>query len=202
MISVYNLKPKFQQLLMPITRIVHNLGISANKVTVFTMIISVLFGIYPFLFEPKNIYWLLVPLFFFIRMALNAIDGVIAKTYNQITPLGGFLNELGDIVSDSAVILAFINFAPTQYMYLVVFALLAALTEAAGLCAKGISGNRGYKGPMGKSDRAFVLGTLSLLIGLGYMTEKAFIIVISVLCILSIYTVYNRVQQSLKEIKQ
>lgn len=156
MISVYNLKPKFQQLLNPIVIIFHKLGISANQVTIFTMVASLAFGILPFL-TYFNFYWFLVPLFFFIRMALNAIDGVIAKKYNQITPLGGFLNELGDIISDSAVILAFINFIPNNPWSLIIFALLASLTEATGLCAKGISGNRGYKGPMEKVIELFSL---------------------------------------------
>lgn len=57
------------------------------------------FGIFPFIYN-ASFYWFLVPVFFLFRMALNAIDGMIAKDFNQISNLGAFLNEIGDIISD------------------------------------------------------------------------------------------------------
>lgn len=198
MISIYNLKPQFQKLLRPIAKFCNKVGISANMVTMFAMLSSVVFSTLPFFSDIGNLYWFLIPLFFFIRMALNAIDGIIAKEHYQQTSLGAFLNELGDIVSDSALILSFIYFIPNQYFSLVILTLLAALTEATGLCSKTINGIRSYKGPMGKSDRAFVLGILSLLIGLNYITQQYFICAIWLMCILSIWTVINRIKEGLQ----
>ncbi|MGV2390784.1 MAG UNVERIFIED_CONTAM: CDP-alcohol phosphatidyltransferase family protein [Microcystis novacekii LVE1205-3] len=43
---------------------------------------------------------LLMPLVLFMRIALNAIDGMLARDYNQKTSLGTILNELGDVISD------------------------------------------------------------------------------------------------------
>ncbi len=39
-------------------------------------------------------------------MALNAIDGMLAREFNQQSTLGAILNEVGDIISDAALYLA------------------------------------------------------------------------------------------------
>ena len=44
MISVYQLKPKFQQLLRPLTNSLAKAGITANQVTVFAMLLSIATG--------------------------------------------------------------------------------------------------------------------------------------------------------------
>ena len=38
-------------------------------------------------------------------MALNALDGMLAREFNQKSRLGAVLNELGDVVSDTALYL-------------------------------------------------------------------------------------------------
>ena len=43
---------------------------------------------------------LLLPAVLFLRMALNAIDGMLAREHNQKSALGAILNELGDVFSD------------------------------------------------------------------------------------------------------
>jgi CDP-diacylglycerol--glycerol-3-phosphate 3-phosphatidyltransferase len=35
-------------------------------------------------------------------MALNAIDGMLAREHDMQSPLGAMLNELGDVLSDVA----------------------------------------------------------------------------------------------------
>ena len=40
-------------------------------------------------------------------MALNAIDGMLAREFNQKSRLGGYLNEITDVVSDAALYLPF-----------------------------------------------------------------------------------------------
>ena len=50
---------------------------------------------------------LLLPRGCFARMALNAIDGMLAREHGQKIELGALLNELGDVVSDAALYLPF-----------------------------------------------------------------------------------------------
>ena len=45
-------------------------------------------------------------------MALNAIDGMLAREFNQKSRLGGYLNEITDVVSDAALYLPFAFVAP------------------------------------------------------------------------------------------
>lgn len=44
--------------------------------------------------------FLALPIGLLIRMALNALDGMMARTYNQTSKKGELLNEIGDVVSD------------------------------------------------------------------------------------------------------
>ena len=46
--------------------------------------------------------FLLLPLWLFVRMALNAVDGMLAREFGQKSRLGAYLNEISDVVSDAA----------------------------------------------------------------------------------------------------
>lgn len=165
MISVYNLKSKFQNLLRPVCQWLADSGVTANQVTISAIILSVIYG--GLLCLNIQILWLFLPLILFVRMALNAIDGMLARDHNMKSKLGMALNELGDIISDVALFIPFIFFAPQDTIIISMFIGVAILTETCGLLAFMISGERRYDGPMGKSDRAFVTGFLGFLIGLG-----------------------------------
>ena len=45
-------------------------------------------------------------------MALNAMDGMLAREFGQQSALGGYLNEITDIVADAALYLPFAFIAP------------------------------------------------------------------------------------------
>ena len=100
-------------------------------------------------------------------MALNAIDGMLAREFGQKSPLGAYLNEIADVVSDAALYAPFALLAAFGAFSVGLVILLAALTEFAGVLGPTIGASRRYDGPMGKSDRAFVFGALGLWVGLG-----------------------------------
>ena len=103
MISIYNLKPKFQALLKPILEFLHSKSITANQITLFSVIWSFLISILFWFSDRNSFLFLALPIGLFVRMALNALDGMMARTYKQQSKLGEILNELGDIVSDVAI---------------------------------------------------------------------------------------------------
>ena len=111
---------------------------------------------------PQAIWLLLLPAWLFLRMAFNAVDGMMAREHDLATPLGAILNELGDVLSDVALYLplAFLH-APSRWP-VVAFVLGAVMTEFCGVLAQALGGGRQYQGPMGKSDRAFWIGALAL----------------------------------------
>ena len=110
--------------------------------------------------------WLLLPVFLFLRMALNAIDGMLAREHGQKSRLGGILNEVGDVVSDAALYLPFALLL-AQPAWVALAVVLALLTEFVGVLGPSLGASRRYDRPMGKSDRAFVYGAYALLLACG-----------------------------------
>jgi CDP-diacylglycerol--glycerol-3-phosphate 3-phosphatidyltransferase len=196
--SVYDLKPRFQQLLRPLTAALHRAGITANAVTVAALLASAAYGGW-LAWQPGSRWpWLLLPAFLLGRMALNAIDGMLAREYGQQSQLGAVLNEGGDVVADAALYAPFalLPGAPAGLVLLVVF--LAVLSEFVGVLGQVVGGGRRYDGPCGKSDRAVAFGALALLLGLGVPVGPALPYAFGGLALLLAYTVANRVRQALR----
>lgn len=163
-LTLYSLKPRFQALLRPLVRRLAQAGVTANQVTLAAAAGSLLVGVATALGQPPL--FLLVPVWLLLRMALNAVDGMLAREFGQQSKLGAYLNELCDMVSDAALYLPFALVAPFDPAVVVVVVLLAVLSEAAGILGPMVGAARRYDGPMGKSDRAFVFGALGLWVGL------------------------------------
>lgn len=162
MISIYQLKPRFQALLHPLARACADVGITANTVTVAAMLVSLALGAVLACSGEQRMLFLLLPLWMFVRMAFNAIDGMLAREFGQKSALGAYLNELSDVVSDAALYLPFVAVAPFGWGSVGAVVFLSTLSEMAGALGPMVGGERRYDGPMGKSDRAFVFGALGL----------------------------------------
>ncbi len=190
MISIYKIKPKFQQLLMPLLKLLRGLGVSPNSITVFSIILSFALSYFFWNTSGNSSYFLIVAFGLLLRMMLNALDGMMARIYNLQSKLGEILNEVGDIISDVAIYFPLILFESLELEIAIIFILLSIINEFCGLMAKVISKERRYDGPMGKSDRAFLIGVICIVYyftdGLGpymnYIIEGA-----SILMILSSY---------------
>lgn len=153
-------------MLRPLVRLLAGAGVTANQVTVLAAVLSVAAGVWIGL-GGGRIALLAVPAVLLVRMALNAMDGMLAREHGMASPLGAILNELGDVVSDAALYLPLAAVEGVPAPPLVAVVLLAVITEMAGVVAVQIGASRRYDGPMGKSDRAFVFGLGCLLLGLG-----------------------------------
>lgn len=197
MISIYELKPKFQQLLKPIVNFLHRMNVTPNQVTIFACFLSIMIGTL-FYFNYNSIWiYIIIPIFMFVRMALNAIDGVLAKDFNLQSRLGKYLNELTDVISDAALFLPFILIASPHPVTVIIFIMLSIISEMAGVMGENISGVRQYSGPMGKSDRAFLIGTISvLLIFWNSLTQYLWIVFLIASILIAINT-YSRVKNGL-----
>ena len=131
--SIYDLKSKFQNLLRPITRGLAGAGVTANQVTVAALLLSAangaLIAIYP------NERWPLILLgpVLFVRMALNAIDGMLAREHGMKSALGAILNEIGDVAADAALYLPLALVPGFEPVLVVAAVLLAVFTEMTGV---------------------------------------------------------------------
>lgn len=198
MASIYDLKPKFQALLRPFCGRLAEAGIIANQVTLIACGLSLAHGAAHLMNPGAKWVLALLPLVLFIRMALNAIDGMLARDFGQASKLGAILNELTDVVSDAALYLPF-AFIPGLPASLVVVAVtLGIIAEMTGVIGVQIGASRRYDGPFGKSDRAFFFGALAVLLVLfdaGWWSTA----LIAFACALGAATIVNRSRMALKE---
>jgi CDP-diacylglycerol--glycerol-3-phosphate 3-phosphatidyltransferase len=164
--SVYNFKPAFQYLLRPAARWLAQRAVTANEVTIVAVVLSSVQGAF-IMWQPEAAWPLaLMPLTLLARLSLNAIDGLLAREHGSASDLGVLLNELGDLTSDIVLYLPLALVPGVPAALIVVAVCLALVCEATGLVARQISNARGYEGPMGKSDRAVLFGSLALALGL------------------------------------
>lgn len=189
--SVYALKPKFQAILRPIANRLAAIGVTANQVTVATCAISVALGL-DLSYGTRQ--WWILPVWLFLRMAANAIDGMLAREHNQATRLGALLNELTDVLADAALLLPFAylpNWSPAIVGLVVV---LSGLTEMTSLAGQTLTGVRRNDGPMGKSDRALFQGIIGAWLALGRQPSEW---LAPLMAVLLIATIYNRARHIL-----
>lgn len=202
MASVYDLKPAFQRLLRPLCGALARAGVTANQVTVAAALLSIAAGALVAWRPAARWPLLLIPAVLLARMALNALDGMLAREHGQKSALGGILNELGDVVSDTALYLPLALVPGIAPWLVVILVLLAGLTEMTGVVAVQIGASRRYDGPMGKSDRAVALGALCLALGLGVPADLWTKVLLALLSAALVLTVINRSRQALRELNR
>jgi CDP-diacylglycerol--glycerol-3-phosphate 3-phosphatidyltransferase len=196
--SIYLLKPRFQALLRPAVGALFAAGVTANQVTLAACAISLALGLGLYAAGAPHAALALIPLWMFVRMAFNAIDGMLAREFGQASKLGAFLNELTDVVSDAALYLPLALLAPFSAVWVGAFIVLAGLSEFAGALGPTIGASRRYDGPMGKSDRAFAVGAIALWAAVAPIPAAAALL-LPLLTLLTAWTVVNRVRRALAE---
>ena len=197
--SIYQLKPAFQNLLRPVTRALARAGVTANQVTLAALVLSVACGAL-IASRPSERWPLLVlPAVLFVRMALNAIDGMLAREHGMKSALGAVLNELGDVVADSALYLPLALMPGFDPVLVVAVVLLAVISEMTGVIGVQIGASRRYDGPSGKSDRAFLFGLMALLLGLGVQPGKWVRVILGLMVGMLLVTIWNRARRALRE---
>lgn len=196
MISVYQLKPKFQQLLQPVLLRLKKWGFTPNGLTILALLLSILIGLFCY-YGPVAIALLVLPLFLLFRMALNALDGMMARQFNLQSKKGAVLNEIGDVFSDFALYYPMvILFQITDHEWVWCFLLLSVINEFAGLLGQALGGARRYDGPMGKSDRALVVGLLCLLSWFGFSLQIYFSWIFLSIYALLLLSTYKRLKNA------
>ena len=196
--SIYELKPKFQNLLRPLVKLLYSAGVTANQVTLSACAVSILLGALLIKFADISTLFFLLPIWMFLRMALNAIDGMLAREFNQKTPLGGYLNEATDVISDAALYIPFAFVVPFDWGVISLVIFLAFMSEFLGVLGQVHGSGRRYDGPMGKSDRAFVFGLIGTIYAVFGRLPSWFSLALYAVAFLLAFTCINRVRMGLK----
>jgi CDP-diacylglycerol--glycerol-3-phosphate 3-phosphatidyltransferase len=199
--TIYDFKPRFQALLRPIAAALAARGLKANDVTLGALLLSAAQGAWIALDPTSRWPLLMLPLTLFLRMAMNAIDGLMAKEHRQATPTGAVLNEVSDVAADAALYLP-LALIPGLNAPLVVLVVVAGIiAEMTGALGPMVGAKRSYAGPLGKSDRALAFGLLAVLIGIGLAPGLWSTLYLAALLLLSSLTILNRARLIVAEAK-
>lgn len=176
--SLYQLKSQFQDQLRPISDMLVEHHCTANQVTISAVVLSMgtAYVIATRAGERPRL-WLSLPLSLFMRMALNAIDGMMAREHGQASTMGAVLNEAGDLVADTAFLSSLLPHLDYQKVstnhthgayqqHIVSLSLLSISTELLAIASNISFRERANQGPLGKSDRALLLGVLGTVMGM------------------------------------
>jgi len=199
--TIYDLKPRFQALLRPLSDALVRAGLSANEVTLGALLLSAAHGAWLALMPGSAWPLLLLPVTLFLRMAFNAIDGMMAKEHGQASPTGAVLNELSDVIADAALYLPFALVPGVNAALVVLVVVTGIIAEMAGALGPLIGAPRRYDGPLGKSDRAFAFGLLAVLIGIGPAPGLWSTLYLAAMLLLSALTVLNRARAVVADAK-
>ncbi len=198
--SVYDLKPKFQNLLRPLIAGLVRAGVTPNTVTVAALVLSAAAGAAIAIWPASPWPLLALPVVLLVRMALNAIDGMMAREHDMASPLGAILNEAGDVVSDACLYLPMATIPAFRPWLVVLVVILAAVGELVGVTAQAAGASRRYDGPMGKSDRALWLSVLGLAAAWrpagGWWADAA----LGAIVLMSAATILNRARSAVREV--
>jgi len=198
--TLSEIQPKFQAWLRIQAQRLAEQGITANQVKLaavagsFTVaaLVGALAAWVPGIF-------LLMPLWLFARTALHDVDAMLGREHGLQGVLGVYLDELGDIVADLALIAPFAFSSPFGGGAVVVFAILTVVAECAGLMGPLVGASRRRDGPLGKRERALVLGVLACWIAVGLGPGRYGFLLWVVLSLLSLATIANRVRCGVRE---
>lgn len=160
--SIYGLKSGFQDLLRPAARALARGGVTANQVTIAAVMLCTAWAVGAVVVEAR--WWLLLlPPVLLARMALNALDGMLAREHGQASKLGAVLNEAGDIAGDALCYLPLALLLPGETALVIAVVALGVAGEIIGIAAQAAGGQRAYDGPLGKPDRAFAFSLLAVI---------------------------------------
>ena len=197
--SVYGFKSAFQDRLRPMVAAVVRAGVTPNQLTLLALVGSFAVGAWLLWSPAGSLALLVLPVWLLTRMALNAMDGMAAREHGMTSRAGGALNEVGDVLSDLALYLPLAVQAPQAALAVYALALGATLTEFCGVLGPSLGASRRYDGPMGKSDRALLLGLMALAGGLFPATLAWWPALLWAAAVLTLLTCWNRVAAALRE---
>jgi len=120
------LKERIQLLMVGEARLAHSIGLTPNQISLLG-VLSALFSAYLYWSSQFEVALLTVAaLFLLISGFLDALDGVLARLYGEVTVFGGFLDSLLDRYADAFVLVGIIlGWLTTEPLWL--FCGLAAL---------------------------------------------------------------------------
>jgi archaetidylinositol phosphate synthase len=200
------LKQKIQLMLADEARIVHKTGLTPNGITIVGMILAFLAAAVYATWQYNRLFLLFATVLLLASGFCDALDGVVARIYEQTTIFGGFLDSLLDRYADAAVYLGILvgGLWEPRYcgMYWGVLAIIGSLlvsysrarAEAAGVKMESI-------GLAERAERMLILVVASL-IAWFYQPIPVMTVALIILAVLTNFTVLQRGVYVYSELKK
>lgn len=197
------LKKKVQAMLATEAKIAHDIGLTPNRVSIIGVALAFLSAFTYAAWESHRLYLLFATVLLLLSGFCDALDGVIARLYNQTTPFGGFLDSLLDRYADAVVYVGIIISRlcdPLWGLIALIGSLLVSYTraraEAAGIKMESV-------GLAERAERIIILATASVISTFWQTrTEAVMNTAIILLAMLSNLTVLQRSLHVYKKLKK
>lgn len=194
------LKKQIQQMLTSEAKIAHRMGLTPNIVSIIGFILSLIAGIAYALTTPQQpMFLLLGVILLFLSGFCDALDGILARTYQQASSFGGFLDSMLDRYADvfilSGIIISGLCNLTAGLIALIGSVMVSysrARAEAIGIKMESV-------GLVERAERIILIATISL-IAIYWM--PAMNIGIILLAILTNFTVIQRLIHVYKTLKR
>jgi len=196
----FDSKVFFQMLFRPTANFMARTGFTANQVTASTILFSLAAGTAVCSWPEQHWPLIMILLVMFVRLAFNHIDGMLAREHGMITPLGGILNELSDVISDIALFLPLATISGIAPWPMFLTVLFGVITEMAGVVGLAIGASRREDGPLSKKPRGVFFAIIILAIILGETPGGWMNVLLMALLPLMVLTIINRVTGAIREV--
>jgi archaetidylinositol phosphate synthase len=196
------LKEKIQKMLLAEAEAAHRIGLTPNMISLIGIIFAFFSAVAYVQWQTNMLYLFFATILLLLSGFCDALDGVIARTYQKATPFGGFLDSLLDRYADSIVymgiILGGLCYALWGLMALIGSLLVSysrARAEAAGIKMESI-------GLVERAERIIILALTTIIAFLWQAQTQAVMNVgIILLAILTNLTVLQRSVHVYKKLK-
>jgi len=183
------LKQRAQLWLTSEAKMLHNLGLTPNQVSILGIVLAVISAITYWQWKLNSLLLILAPLLMLASGLLDALDGALARLYGEATNFGGFFDSLLDRYADAVIIcgiilggLTEVSWGLAALMGSLLVSYARARAEAAGVKMESV----------GLAERAERLVLLALASFLSFVWLDALSWGILVLAILTNLTVVQR----------
>ena len=137
-------------------------GVSPDLVTLSAIPVAVIGGLCLLVSPTVPLALLLVPLAAGVRLAINLVDGALARATDRSHPRGELLNEVSDRLADIA-LLGPVAFLPGAQRETVLLGLTGAvLASFVGVASRAAGGARLYSGVLSKPGRMALLAAFAV----------------------------------------
>lgn len=191
--GIYSLKPRFVRSLRGIEDILVDSRISPDALSASGVVVGAVAGALLALGAAleQPLLWLGVAPLGVARLALNALDGSVARRTGTGRPFGAVVNEVCDRLADWAMLIPIASFVSP---ILVLTSVLAALSvSSTGVLVQAMTGTRATGGPMGKADRIAIVAASSV-VAAGTSSPTPFEIALWAMIAGSLVTVWLRLR--------